>query len=158
MIKTLMKRMLLFSVCFVGAMLVLAIGFTRGALSPRELGIALLVLCIAMFTSVVLIARKTAREWQPKIFPPAGTPIDPAAHKLLIWQMRAAKTMIALMAVGLVAGFNEVRNFSTWGSDKRLIGSALLVGLVMNLLTTTLSVKTLVRLRKKMDHSNFSGL
>jgi len=56
--------------------------------------------------------------------------------------------MIAFMALGLVAGLNEVRNSSTWGPDWRLVASALLVGLIMNLLITTVSVKTMVRSQK----------
>jgi len=144
MMKTLMKRMLLLSAFSVGALLLLAMGLGRGILSPRGLGFAMLILCIAIFTGFVLISRTTAKERQPNVL----SPIDAATRKRLTWQVRAAKAMIAFMALGLVAGLNEVRNCSTWSPDWRLKASALLVGLVMNLLITTVSVKTMVRLQK----------
>jgi hypothetical protein len=58
------------------------------------------------------------------------------------------KTLIVLMVVGLVSGLNQVRTSPLWESDKRLLISGLVVGLAMNLLITTVSVKTVMRLKK----------
>jgi hypothetical protein len=153
MTKTLMKRMLLLSAFSVGALLLLAMGLSRGILSPRGLGFAMLILCMAI-TGFVLISRTTAKGGQLKVL----SPIDAATRKRLTWRIRAAKTMIALMALGLVGALNEARNFSTWGPDRRLTASALLVGLVMNLLITTVSVKTVVRLQRILKSESCDSL
>src|SRR5216683_524514 len=63
MIKTFFRRMLLLSVS-VGLMILLAVEFGRGLLSPRELGIALLILCVAIGSGTVLIIRKSASEYR----------------------------------------------------------------------------------------------
>jgi len=63
MIKTFFRRMLLLSVS-VGLMILLAVEFGRGLLSPRELGIALLILCVAIGSGAVLIVRKSAGEYR----------------------------------------------------------------------------------------------
>jgi drug/metabolite transporter (DMT)-like permease len=62
MTKTLFRRLLLLSVCSVGVTILLALEFGRGLLSPRELGIALLILCVAIGGGAVLIIRKSVSE------------------------------------------------------------------------------------------------
>jgi hypothetical protein len=62
--KRLFGRLLLLSVCSVGATILLALEFGRGLLSPRELGIALLILFVAIGGGAVLIIRKSASEYR----------------------------------------------------------------------------------------------
>jgi hypothetical protein len=141
MMKTLMKRLLLLSACSVAAMVALAIEFSHELLSPRQLGIALLVLCIAIGTGAVVIVKKSAKEFALAPALP-GTSIDAVTRKRLIWQIRAAKTMIVLMGVALVAGLAEVKNGPLL---------PLLVGVAMNLMITATSVRTVVRLKKILN-------
>ena len=53
--------LLLFSVCFICALLV-ALAYAEGGLSPRGLGIALLAVCVGTYIGTVLIVRKVARQ------------------------------------------------------------------------------------------------
>ena len=136
-IKMVMKRLLLLQVCSIAVTVLLAREFSHGVLSPRGLGIALLMVCIAIGVGFVLIKR-SAKE----LTIPSGqseSPVDDVTRKRLIWRLRAAKTMIVLMGVGLVFGFTQVRNGLLF---------PLLVGLVMNLLITAKSVQTVVRLKR----------
>jgi hypothetical protein len=91
------------------------------------------MVCIAIGVGFVFIKR-SAKEFAP----PSGNPIDDLTRKRLIWRLRAAKTMILLMGIGLVFGLTQVRNGPLL---------PLLVGLVMNLLITAKSVQTVVRLK-----------
>jgi hypothetical protein len=63
MFKTLFRKMLLLSVSG-GVMIVLVLEFGRGLLSTRELGIALLILCVAIGSGAALIVRRSASEYR----------------------------------------------------------------------------------------------
>jgi hypothetical protein len=140
MTKTVMKRLLLFSACSVGVMTLLTVAFSRGLLSPRGLGIALLTLCIAIGSAAVLIIKKPAKEFA--VSPgPHGT-IDAVTRKRLLWRLRMAKTRIVIMGIALVLGLTQIRDFPVL---------ALLVGLALNLLITAQSVQTVMRLKKILN-------
>jgi drug/metabolite transporter (DMT)-like permease len=64
MIKTLFRRMLLLWFVSVGVMILLAVEFGRGLLSPRDLGIALLIVCVAIGSGAALMVRKSASEYR----------------------------------------------------------------------------------------------
>jgi hypothetical protein len=97
--KILIKRLLLFSACSLGAMTLLVLAFSRGFLSPRGLGIALLIMCVAIGS--VAIIKKSAKEFA--ILP--GTSIDDTTtRKRRLLGIRAGKAMIALLALTLVLG------------------------------------------------------
>ena len=61
MIKTLIRRMLLLWFVSIGVIL-LVLEF--GRLSPRELGIALLILCVAIGSGASLIVKRSASEYR----------------------------------------------------------------------------------------------
>ncbi len=63
MFKTLYRKMLLLSVSG-GVMIVLVLEFGRGFVSPRELGIVLLILCVAIGSGAALIVRRSASEYK----------------------------------------------------------------------------------------------
>jgi hypothetical protein len=58
--KTYVKKMLLLSVGSICILILLALGYARGILSPRELGIALLIMCIVIGTGAAVIIREAA--------------------------------------------------------------------------------------------------
>lgn len=64
MFKTLYRRMLLLWFVAIGVMIPLGLEFGRGLLSPRELGIVLLILCVAIGSGAALIVRKSASEYR----------------------------------------------------------------------------------------------
>jgi hypothetical protein len=144
MISNGIKRVLLPSAFSTGALCLLARGEARGLLSPRSLALAMVLFCLAIAFGFVFIIRTTAKERPIQV----SSTIDSTTRNQLIWGIRAAKTMIALMALALLAGLNEARTFSAWGPDRGTRVLAMSVGLVMNLLITTTSVKTVVRLQK----------
>lgn len=121
--------------------ILLSLEFSRGRLSPRGLGIALLILCIAYGTAAVLIIKKSAKELTLPLGL-SGTSIDPATRKLLLRRIRRAKTTIALMGIVLMLALIQIRDFPVL---------PLLVGLAMNLLITAQSVQTVIRLKKILD-------
>lgn len=99
--KILVKRLLLFSAYSVGAMTLLVLAFSRGFLSPRGLGIALLIMCIAIGSVAVAIIKKSAKEFAILL----GTSIDETTtRKRRLLGIRAGKAMIALLALTLVLG------------------------------------------------------
>ena len=133
-----MNRVLLFFAATTVFTLVLALEFARHQLSPRELGIGLLIVCISGFAALMFIVRNPNRKLNVQPGPPA-TSIDAFTRKHLIWRIRKAKITIAIMLLALVVGLSQIRHLP--------IGP-LLVGLAINLLTTAISIETVVRLRK----------
>jgi hypothetical protein len=137
MTRTIGRKLLLLFACSVVAAILVSYEFGRGSLSPRGLGIALLALLIAIGIVLVLIIRSakgfTAPLGQPE------TSIDPANHKRLFWLIRMAQARVATMAVVVVLGLTQIRDFPVW---------ALLVGVAISLAITAKSVQTVVRLRK----------
>jgi len=118
MIKTFIKRLVPFFACSVGVTLLLSYEFIHGLLSPRRLGLALLILCIASGLGDVLIIKKSAKEFAIPPLPPR-TPIDAFDRKLLLRVVRKAKIRIATMAVHLVLGMGlpEIRNVPVWAAS-----------------------------------------
>jgi hypothetical protein len=141
MLKSLVKRLLLLSACSAGVMILFALGSSRGILSPRGLGIALAILCIAIAIGTVLIIKKSAKELRVTPGPP-GSSTDAVTRNRLLWRLRMAKTTIVIMGVALVAGLTQIKNSPIL---------PLLVGLIMNLLITAKSVQTVVRLKKILN-------
>jgi hypothetical protein len=141
MIKTLMKRLLLMSVCSVGLMTLLAYEFSHGILSPRGLAIALFMLCIAISVGVVLIGRKTAEEFRVPPGPP-GASIDTATRKRRLLGIRLAKAWIIILAVGLLVGLRGI------GSEPLL---PLLVGVAVNLCMMATAIWVVVRLQEGLE-------
>jgi len=141
MIKTLMKRLLLMSVCSVGLMILVAREFAHGHLSPRELGITLLILSIAIGTWGVLISKKTAKEYRVTPGPP-GTAIDPVTRKRRLLGIRVGQVVIVILALSLLNGL-------------RLIGQApvlpLLTGVVVNLCIIGVVIRVVVKLQRSLS-------
>jgi drug/metabolite transporter (DMT)-like permease len=62
MFKTLFRKILLLSVS--GGVMVLVLKFGRRLLSPRDLGIALLILCVAIGSGAALIVRRSVTKYR----------------------------------------------------------------------------------------------
>jgi hypothetical protein len=138
--KIVMKKLLLVFACSVGVIALLGYASGHGRLSPRGLGTALLVLCIAIGATVVFISKKSGKEFSAAPGP-SGTSIDADAHKQLLWRIRMAKITVATMGIALGLGLIHIREFPL---------SALLVGLVMNLVITARAIQTILRLHKHL--------
>ena len=93
-----------------GVALLLSYEFSQGLLSPRMLGLALLILRIGLGVGAVLLGEFGGR-----------------------------KLVSSLMGAVLVLGLTQIRNFPVL---------PLRVDLAVNLLTTAISVRTVVRLQK----------
>ena len=121
--------------CSVTVTILLSYEFSHRNLSPRWLGIALLIVCVAIGTAAAFLIKKSAKEFAV----PPGTRVNAVTRKQLLRQIRMAKTTIAIMGGALVLGLTQIRDFPLM---------PLLVGLVLNLLITAQSVQTVVRVRK----------
>lgn len=132
-----MKRLLLLSSCSVGVMTLLALGFSRGLLSPRELGIAIVMLGGGVGTWAVLIMKRSAREFKL----PPGTSIDDVTRKRRLLGIRAGKVAIAVLAVLLLVRLRGI------GSDPLL---PLLVTIAINLCIMAAVIQVVVRLQKSL--------
>jgi hypothetical protein len=138
----LMKRVSLLFACSVGVTMVLAVEFSRHQLSPRGLGIGLLIVCIFIGAVVASIVGKSHREFNAQAGQPAAAAIDAVTRKRLLSRMRRAKITIVLMFVVLVLGLTQIRLLP--------IGP-LIIGVAINLLTTAKSVQTVIRLKRILN-------
>lgn len=134
------------SVCTVGVVILLAREFAHGLLSPRGLGIALLIVCIGIGLWAVLIMRKTGAELilerkraAQSLEGPAVTAIDLLRSKQRMFFIRLYKGVIALLVVALVTGLSKAKYFPWW---------ATLVAVALNLGMTASFIWALRRLQK----------
>jgi hypothetical protein len=129
-------RIALFSACFLAISLVLVRELVVGFLSPRGLGIALLLLFIGsliVFTRMVAAdVRTRSRTW------PEGQPLDHTRRKI-----RLGKIAIVILMVLLLNGFFELRHGLVF---------PLLVGIGMNILITITIARTVLRLQKSLKN------
>jgi hypothetical protein len=138
MVKTLMRRLLPLSACSVGAMVLLALGFSRGLLSPRGLGVAILTLGAALGIWAVLIIKKSAKEFT--VPPgPLGASIDAVTRKRRLLGIRVGKMAIVVLVLLLIFGLRQ--------------GGPLLplvVGAVVNLCIMAAVVQVVIRLQRSL--------
>jgi hypothetical protein len=140
LINTVLKRLLLLCGCSVGAAILLVREFSGGTHSPREYGIALLMLCVGIGAGAILVIRKSSQDFAESPVSP-GTPIETDTRKQLLRRIRRARIRIVAMAIVLVLGFgsNEIRSAPAW---------AILVAVAINLLITARSIQTILRLQR----------
>ena len=139
--KTHTQRMLLVVVCCFGAIVVLALGFANGILSPRGLGIALLTVCVAVGIGVVIVTRKTAAELS-ETSEPLGIPINEATRKRRVLGIRVGQLAIVVLFVLLLNGLREIGRVPTL---------PVLVGAGINLCIIAAVVWVIVRLQKTLN-------
>ena len=131
------KVILLFSACFVVASVLLAHEFAVGVLSPRALGIALLVLCVGGGFVFVVILVKVQHRLQAQR--EASSP--DAIRKRRLSQIRVGKIAIVILVLALINGLVTERNAPLL---------PLLVGVTMNLLITFAIARTVIRLQRRV--------
>jgi hypothetical protein len=135
------KRLWALWLCTLGVLILLAREFIVGFLSPHGLLIAVFIVGLATAAVMMFIVTKSAKEFNvPTLVP--GTSIDAVTRNRLLRRIRMAKTTIVIMGVTLVVGLIEFKNGPVL---------PLLVGVVINLLTTAKSVQTVVRLKKLLN-------
>jgi hypothetical protein len=93
-VKSSMKRILLMSVCAVGALILIAREFARGLISPRGLGVALLIVSVGIGVGTVLIIRKETAELSRSSASP-GTAADESTRRSLMNRLRAIFALIS---------------------------------------------------------------
>jgi hypothetical protein len=138
MLKTLMKRLLPFSACNIVALTLLALGWSDGLISPRELTIALLAWGVAVGIWAVLIIRKSAKESKTPVAPPP-TPIDAMVRERRLLGIRVGKAAIVALVLLLILG---VLRGGPWLS--------LLVGAVVNISAILVIMRVVQRLQRSL--------
>jgi len=140
-LESLVKKLLLFSAGLLAVSLLLAHEFTVHSLSPRGLGIALLILLVATFF-VLTLALFRSRSAAPPFERPAGSPTtDPITRRRRVLGIRLGKTAIVILALLLVNALRQI------GSGHLL---PLLVGVAVNLCTMAAVIQVVLRLQKSL--------
>lgn len=131
----------IYSLVFVSVAAIIALEYANGALSPRGLGIALLLLVSASVCVSIILMRCLGRPLRDSPQTAAANDVEKRSR---LW-IRIGITMIALMALGLVSGL-------------RMLGHAplapLLVGITMNLLITSYLIRLVMRMKRNLDASS----
>jgi hypothetical protein len=140
--KSLFKPLMLLSICLVGVMFASALAFGHRLLSPRALGIVLLISCIAFGVAAVLTVKKSSREFMVPPRPPRDIAIDAVTRAQLLRRIRLAQIIIVIMGAALVVGLTEIK-------DGPIL--PLLVGVVLNLLIIGRSIHTIVQSKKILN-------
>src|SRR5579864_3906413 len=130
------KWLLMLSVCSVALLLVLARLFATGHLSPRGLGIGLLMYCIGVSCLFIQVVKKSARTE-----PEASLRIDDMSRRRRLLAVQAGWTAIAILVLLLINGLRQLGNVPTL---------PLAVGATMNLLTTAVILRIVLRVQKTL--------
>jgi hypothetical protein len=138
MTRGFMERLLLLSVCSVGTMVLLALGFSRGLLSPRGLGVAILILVFAIAICSALIVKKSAKA-SKGLSASSGLSIDTDTRRRRLLGIRVGKIAIIILALLLV--FRLLQG----GPPLLLVASA-----VINLSIMAAVIQVVVRLQRSL--------
>jgi archaellum biogenesis protein FlaJ (TadC family) len=137
-LKQVMRFTVIFSGCFLGASLLITLAFIRGLLSPRGLGIALLVLVLTEAALFVRMVRRVASRSRLHHDPHSA---DDAERKRRLLYIRLGKLALLLLFLLLINGLFKLR-------DGPLM--PLLVGIAMNVLVTFAVARTVMRLQSSL--------
>jgi hypothetical protein len=136
--KATFKKLLLLQVCLLGALFLAIMAFSRGLFSPRELGIAMVILFIAYFISLGLISKKIAKQSAE-----SAIALDDDTRRRILREIWMMKAWIGLLAVSLPIGIvNGVAN-RAWLPTS--------VGVAMNVLLTYALLQAIKRWRKRLN-------
>ena len=133
--KVVFKNLLLLQVCLLGALFLASMAFSRGLLSPRALGIAMVTLLIAFFVSLGHIRKKLANE----IGEPAIAP-DDNTRRSILRGILMRKIWIGVLALLLPVGIANGIAHHAWLPT--------LAGGGMNLLWMYFTAQQIRRLRE----------
>ena len=138
--KALRQKLLLWAACGVGVSLLLTREFVVGFLSPRELGIALIVFFFAtlvvlkrVFTVGVTMPSQTVRE---------GTPIDSSTREQRLRDIRKLRIAVAALVLLLLIGL--------WRYSGNIPRLQLLVLVGINLFITVTIIRAIRRLQSSL--------
>jgi hypothetical protein len=137
-LKSVLKITVIFSACFLGASLLITLAFIRGFLSPRALGIALLLLVLTEAALFVRIVRKVANRSRLQPDPHCT---DDAERKRRLLYIRLGKLVILFLFLLLINGLFKLR-------DGPLM--PLLVGIAINILAIFAVARTVMRLQSSL--------
>ena len=143
-LKTVVKLTLVFSACFMSVVLVLVHEFITKSLSPRGLGIAMILLIIASGLGIIVafglirssnkVNVNSSETAQPSI-------LSQRAQRRGVNAIRAAKILVVILLLGLLNGLRLIGRVPPW---------ALLVGVTINLLLTTSIIWIIVKSQKRL--------
>ena len=136
--KSVLKITLIFSACFLGPSLLIALAFAAGFLSLRALGIALLLLVGGEAALFLRMVRKAAKVSRIQLDPGS---IDDAERRRRLLHIRLGKMVILFLLLLLINGLLKLR-------DGPLV--PLLVGIAMNILATFAIARTVMRLQSSL--------
>jgi len=144
-IKSVAKLSLVYSGCFWAALLVGVVGFIKGYLSPRALGIFLALVNLGggafLTTAFRRLARKNATQgWEAETANPSK-----ASRKRQLFLIKMYKAWIIFLMLCLVGGV--VRCMGV----RPIPWLPMLVGITMNLLTMWALVLTVRKLQKRLS-------
>jgi hypothetical protein len=120
--------------------------FDKGVISPRELGIVLAVLAITIGSTTVIVLKRSVARFTTSSRSPAEPHVEAETREFLLRQIRRAKIRVITMTVVLLLGLTlpEIKSAPGW---------VLAVALAINLLITTTSLQTMIRLRKMLSQA-----
>ncbi|HEX5236075.1 MAG TPA: hypothetical protein VFW25_12175 [Silvibacterium sp.] len=125
------------------ALLVLVLAFVKGALSPRELSFAALILWIVMFVSLFLLirARRRSAEVLRTKQIASGVPVDTLERDRCATNIRSMKQLIGVFALLLVFAVLETNGYATLPRA---------VGIACDLFFMIACTLSLIRSRKRL--------
>jgi hypothetical protein len=137
-VKSMVKPLLAFQACFLGASLLGTVGLTKGYLSPRALGIFLALVCLGGFVYLTIAFRRLARQRLTQ-----GLEAGTARKQLLL--IRMYKVFVVFLVLGVVSGvFKGI-------SVRPIPFLPMFVGVTMNLIMTWAVMQTIGRLQKSLS-------
>jgi hypothetical protein len=139
--KAVFKKLLLLQVCLLGAIFLALFAFSRGLLSPRALGIAMVALFIIFFFSLGLLRKNLAQKSAKTV-----TPFDDDTRRRISRGIWMRKVLIGVLALLLVVGIGN-------GVGHRAYFPTLAGG-VMNLLWMYITAQQIKRLRGRIDNQS----
>jgi len=140
-LTSVVRKLLMLSACSIGVLALLAREFSHGLLPPRSLGIALLLLCIAIALWAMFIIRISAPKFRLSS-QADSTSDEPAIMKRRLWAIRAAQILLAILILGLLNGLREIGRPPLLPRLVGVVVNLCIMAAVMRVLTTSKNSQT----------------
>lgn len=139
--NSILKATLLFSAGFICALLGVVLAFSKGFVSPRWLGIVLLLLCIGGVIALFAVSRRFATAEVFNAAPVASNTTDPTVRKRRLFLIRFYQAWIVLLVVCLVSALGKAGSVPI---------APLAVGVVVNLSIVAACLLMVKRLQRSL--------
>src|SRR5438552_7951296 len=101
--RTVVRRVFALSFSCVGLVILLALGFRRGLVSPRGTAVGLVTVTVALGVGALLVTKSTIRELGASAWS-SGMPMDVATRRRLVLRIRAWNIAIVVLGLSLILG------------------------------------------------------